>query len=266
MFRRIEGALRSWLFRDWYAVGRTDSEQILGLMRKLRPVDCGVELIRVGGAGDGGYLIPDDLSGVEYCFSPGVGTVSRFESELADLGIKSYLADYSVETPSVMRPEITFDRKFLGSSDHNEYFTLETWKNTYLRGYEGDMLLQMDIEGAEYEVIFNVPDRLLDQFRIVVIEFHCLDRLFDSFSFRLISACFEKLLKSFCVVHLHPNNCCGSERTGVLEIPRLMEFTFLNRRRVKDPKPKVRFPHRLDAEIFPELQPLVLPKCWYAEP
>jgi len=264
MLKRFERPLRSWLFRDWYAVDRMEEGSILDLIKRLRPLDCGVELIRVGDAGDGGYLIPDDLDGIDYCFSPGVSTLSSFENTLADRGIKSFLADYSVEAPAVMRPEITFDRKFLGSSDRNEYFTLETWKERYLNGYQGDLLLQMDIEGAEYEVILSVCDSLLNQFRIVVIEFHCLDRMVDQFSFRLISACFEKLLKSFCVVHLHPNNCCGSEKTATLEIPRIMEFTFLNRKRVKASKPQLSFPHRLDFDNFPELERLILPKCWYA--
>ena len=30
----------------------------------------------IGGAGDGGYLVPDDLDGIEYCFSPGVNLIS----------------------------------------------------------------------------------------------------------------------------------------------------------------------------------------------
>ena len=264
MLKRFESSLRSWLFRDWYAVDRTDSAPVLDLIRRLRPVDCGVELIRVGDAGDGGYLIPNDLDGIEYCFSPGVSTISSFENALADRGIKSFLADYSIEAPNLIRPEITFDKKFLGSSDRNEYFTLETWKDTYLKGYRAELLLQMDIEGAEYEVILNAPDSLLDQFRILVIEFHCLDKMLDQFAFRLISACFEKLLKMSYVVHLHPNNCCGSEKLDSLEIPRIMEFTFLNRRRVKEAKPQLAFPHRLDADNFPRLKHLILPECWHA--
>ncbi len=49
---------------------QTKSGDLLELIRKLAPQDSGPELIRIGGPGDGGYLIPDDLDGIEYCFSP----------------------------------------------------------------------------------------------------------------------------------------------------------------------------------------------------
>jgi hypothetical protein len=74
---------------------QTPIEEIRQLIRTLRPVDCGKPLIRIGGDGAGGYLLPDDLEGIEYCFSPGVSTVADFESHLATLHIKSFLADYS---------------------------------------------------------------------------------------------------------------------------------------------------------------------------
>ena len=243
---------------------RTDAAAVLALIRSLRPLDCGKELIRIGGKADGGYLVPDDLDGIEYCFSPGVSTLADFENELADRKIKSLLADYSVDAPPISRPEFTFDKKFLGATDHGQFFTLASWKDKYLKDYSGDLILQMDIEGAEYQVILNTPDRLLSQFRILVIEFHSLDKLLDPFVFGLFSSCFEKILNSFYVVHLHPNNCCGSVRSGDIEIPRIMEFTFLNKRRVSRAEPQTALPHPLDASNV-ALKDLRLPKCWYSQ-
>jgi hypothetical protein len=214
--------------------------------------------------GDGGYLVPDDLAGIEYCFSPGVNTVSDFENQLADLNIKSFLADASVESPPILRPEFTFDKRFLGGFDRDIYFSLESWKNQHIKNYTGDLILQMDIEGAEYEVILGTPDALLDQFRILVIEFHALDRLFDAFVFNLLSSCFEKLLKSFHVVHIHPDNSGESVKRGDLEIPVMMEFTFLSKRRARMVKPQETFPHKLDSDNSKTARHLPLPKCWYA--
>src|ERR1700683_662202 len=139
---------------------KTGKSALLDLLGKLKPLDSGIEMIRIGRAGDGGYLVPNDLSGIEYCFSPGVGPSSEFELHLADRNIRSFLADYSVESPPVDRPEFTFDRKYLGASDAEPYITLASWKNKYLRDYKGDLLLQMDVEGAEYEVILGAPDDL----------------------------------------------------------------------------------------------------------
>lgn len=262
----MRDAVRNAVFATGYTLERhADESKIQRLITSLRPQDCGKDLIRIGGKGDGGYLIPDDLAGIEYCFSPGVSTVADFENHLADLGIKSFLADYSVDSPPVTRPEFVFDKKFLASSDSERTITLASWKDKYLKDYRGDLLLQMDIEGSEYEVILNTPDDLLNQFRIVVLEVHHLEKLFDSFVFRLFDACFEKLRKYFYVAHLHPNNCCGSVRKGSLEIPRVLEITFYNKKRVLHHENATRFPHVLDRDNVPAKKPLHLPDCWYSD-
>ena len=242
---------------------RTKTEDLVGLIQKLRPQDCGKELIRIGGQKDGGYLIPDDLEGVEYCFSPGVRDISDFENQMADLGIRSFLADYSIDKPSILRPEFTFDKIFLGSSDRGNFITLASWKDKYIKDYAGDLILQMDIEGWEYEVILSTPDSLLNQFRIMVIEFHYLERLFDPFVFKLFSSTFEKIIKQFHVVHIHPNNTGGIAKMGTIEIPRVMEFTFLNKKRVRSTRPQKEFPHRLDIQTEADEKPMQLPQCWY---
>jgi Methyltransferase FkbM domain len=262
--RRILGGIRSGpLALGLNVTAQTKPAYVRDLIRKLRPQDCGKDLIRIGGKKDGGYLIPDDLEGIEYCFSPGVSNVSDFENDLADRHIKSFLADYSVDSPPITRPEFTFDKIWLGSSDRGQHMTLASWKDKYLNGYSGDLILQMDIEGSEYEVILNTPDRLLHQFRIMVIEFHFLDRLFDPFAFRFLSSSFQKILEFFHVAHIHPNNADGVFRKGQIEIPRILEFTFINKDRVSSTRPQAAFPHKLDADNG-SARPLPLPKCWYS--
>jgi hypothetical protein len=243
--------------------GRTRLPELAELVRQLHPVDCGYELIRVGAEKDGGYLIPNDLDGVRYCFSPGVSVVAEFEKQLTERGIHCFLADYSVDAPPTLLKDFTFDKKYLGSRDRDPFFTLATWKDKYLKDYSGDLMLQMDIEAFEYETILSTPGPLLDQFRIMVIEFHDLHRLFDYFSFVLISACFRKILEYFHVAHIHPNSQSWVARRGGIEIPAYMEITFLNKRRVTRTTPQTRFPHPLDAGNSRHLEQLPLPKCWY---
>ena len=243
---------------------QTRSKDVLALIRKLRPQNCGHELIRIGGGRDGGYLIPNDLEGIEYCFSPGVNVVSRFEEQLADMQISSFLADYSVDSPPVIRPEFTFDKKILGASNRGHFFTLARWKEKYLSGYTNDLILQMDIEGYEYQVILNTPDELLDQFRIIVNEFHYIEKLFDPYVYRIYSDCFEKLLQYFVVAHIHPNNYAGSVTRNGVEVPSVLEFTFLNKRRVGQMRPQTSFPHRLDEDNYSDGDRLALPVCWYS--
>jgi hypothetical protein len=49
-----------------------------------------------------------------------------------------------------------------------------------------DLILQMDIEGAEWHVLLNVSRDTLRRFRIIVIELHDLERLMDKHAFVII--------------------------------------------------------------------------------
>ena len=261
----MKALIHKTLARIGFSVVRhIDDSLVRNVLRSLRPRDCGKGLVRIGGSADGGYLVPNDLEGIEYCFSPGVGRTATFENHLAGLGIRSFLADYTVDLPPEDHSEYSFDKRFLGSTESDVYFTLPSWKNKYLQDYCGELLLQMDIEGAEYEVVLNTPDELLSQFRIIVIEFHDLGRLFEPFPYRIMEACFRKLLKQFYVVHLHPNNCCGCIRKGDIEIPRVLEATLYNKRRITLDKHATVFPHPLDENNVPTHGPLNLPRCWYS--
>lgn len=243
-------------------VPTTDPEKLRAFFRMLRPVDAGKELIRLGAAGDGGYLVPDDLDGISHCFSPGVSTVADFELDLARRGIRSFLIDYSVESAPVSHPLIQFERKFLGLTNDEVYVRLDDW--TSAMAPEGsDLLLQMDIEGAEYDVLFDVSEQTLQKFRILIIEFHHLDKLMLAGDFKLYDLVFRKLSKYFDVVHNHPNNCALPHRYGSFEIPPIMELTFLRKDRAQTRTPVSRFPHPLDHKNIEELDDFALPKCWY---
>jgi hypothetical protein len=65
------------------------------------------------------------------------------------------------------------------------------------------------------------------------------------------------------VVHIHPNNCCGSVTTERLEIPRIAEFTLLRNDRVRARGYRTTFPHPLDRPNVAKA-PLELPACWYS--
>lgn len=88
----------------------TSRTEILGLISRLRPIKGGFDLLRVGPTGDGGYLVPDDLAGIEACFSPGVGDISGFELDCAGRGMKVFLADHSVAKPSGNHECFTFTK------------------------------------------------------------------------------------------------------------------------------------------------------------
>ena len=238
-------------------------EQPERLIKCLQPVGTEHGLIRIGPDGDGGYLVPDDLAGIEACYSPGVSDTIGFDLDCAERGIHVFLADASVDSLPLEHPRLIFSRKYLACWDDETHTTLDGWvRSTQAANADGDLMLQMDIEGAEYQVLASVSDALLARFRILVIEFHRLDQLWNPGFLFLVAPLFRRLLKSHYCVHLHPNNCCGSIVRGGLEIPRVMEFTFLRKDRVSVPQPPPHgYPHELDVDNTSR-PPLVLPDCW----
>ena len=259
----IRARLLPWLLESDLLLTRTVARQsLLGFLDAVSPVATNHKLIRIGGDGDGGYLVPDDLIGIKVCFSPGVSEVADFELALAALGIQCFLADYSVDVPPKQHPLFTFDKKFLGATDDDVFIRLETWLRR-APDNDNDMILQMDIEGAEYGVILNASDAMLARFRILVVEFHELQGLTDKLGFELINLTFQKLLRQFDIVHIHPNNCRRPVVFNECQIPPVMEFTFLRKDRVAARAPASIFPHSLDRRNLPDVDDISLPGCWF---
>ena len=249
-----------------YPAGTTTADEVRTLINKLRPVSCDKTLIRLGPKGDGGYLVPDDLEGIVACFSPGVGTVSMFEKDCAERGMKVFMADNSVEKAAESHELFHFTKKHLSATTSDDYITIDDWVAASLPASQDDLLLQMDIEGGEYEVFPSMSNQLLKRFRIIVVEFHWLEKFWQRSFFNHSSHIFDKLLQTHSCVHIHPNNCWGSAGIfGVrdIDIPRITEFTFLRNDRIKNRSYANTFPHPLDGNNVEKIPSVHLPKCWY---
>jgi hypothetical protein len=168
-----------------------------------------------------------------------------------------------VERSAVESEMFHFEKKYVGAVNDEIFMTLEHWINKSLPNYSQDLILQMDIEGSEYDVILETPNSVWKMFRVLVVEFHGLQTIFDPYGVKFIGHCFDKLLSTFEIVHIHPNNNALPFRRNGLEIPELMEITFLRKDRVKWRKQSSVFPHPLDHPNVAGRPDVVLPDCWY---
>lgn len=220
-------------------------------------------MIRIGGEVDGGYVVPDDFEGVTLCFSPGVDRNADFELDLKRrYGISSYLADYSVDGPPAGIDPKFFTKAFIGRRPHDaRYLDFDEWVRSNATAADRDMILQMDIEGGEYEVLETADIDLLKRFRIIVVEFHKLDRLAERKIYTRFSSVIARLLPHFRVVHIHPNNNGPIGKVGSVECPCLLEITFARRDRQYDPAPSPSVPHPFDRKNV-DRPDIVLPSPW----
>lgn len=260
----IARILRKLLSKMDYNIGTTkSSKDVRELINKIRPQNTNIELLRIGGNGDGGYLLPDDLNGVDMCYSPGVSNICTFEDAMSKRNIISHMADFSVDGPPKNNEDFKFIKKFLGSANNEEYITLKDWMDQTDGTQSDDLILQMDIEGAEYRVLLDTHAEYLKKFRIMVIEFHQVHRVIDTIGFELIDTTFDKLLRDFHIVHIHPNNCANIVNFKGVQIPPVIEVTFHRKNRVKCCTPATAFPHKLDEACVQDQPDITLPSFWY---
>ena len=237
-------------------------DQLKTLIQALHPVKTKYPLIRVGGNNDGGYLIPDDLSGISECFSPGVDVTASFEKDLACRGIYSHLADASVDGPPEEFKILSFEKKNLGPYTDGDCMSLDFWV-TNKAGKLGDLILQMDIEGAEYQTILATPPDTLRRFRIIAIEVHNAQHWFNPIAWDTMQTFIGKLLADFHVVHLHPNNNCPFMQYDDVFFPTVFELTLLRKDRAQPEGFVEQLPHPLDQPNVLDKPDRGVPKEWY---
>lgn len=261
----IRDSVISFLLRRGIAVTpSTRREDIMRLIRELRPVTAPSPLIRLGPMTDGGYLVPDDLEGIAACFSPGVSCVAGFEKDCAGRGMEVYLADRSIEALPEEDVRFHFLKKFIGAVNNDEFITPDEWVHSCHPDPGSDLLLQMDIEGYEYESILSMTERLIRRFRIIVVEFHSVHLWWSRPFFDLGSRAIRKLLQTHRVVHIHPNNIGSVIVRHGIALPELPEITFLRRDRIREEKRIPGLPHPLDISNTGGPQ-IVLPPYWYRD-
>ena len=167
---------------------------VFELIQLLRPKKISGELVRIGRSGDGGYLIPNDLGGISGLFSPGVADNSSFEEFFADLGVPCFLLDASIDASPLKHPNFNFRKEWLlGVTEPGLSTTLSDWMSGSKINFQGNGILQMDIEGAEYSVLESTSREILNEFRIIVIELHQMGNLRHDFGRTIIGNVIKKL-------------------------------------------------------------------------
>ncbi len=261
------------LFLDQVSSDRTGGNggittfEVDELIEWMIPKPCGHELIRIGGSGDGAYLVPDDLSGIEACFSPGTNNYKYFEDTLAtDFGIKSFMCDFTSSVEKFHTPLIkgmqSFEKKWLDVSASPDNLDINNWVAAN-SAPDTDLMLQIDIEGAEYRNLLHATDETLTRFRIIVIELHGLAYLSkEEFREGIFGPVIQKLSRHFTCVHAHPNNCCGVTVHGGAAVPSVFELTLLRNDRRRPGGERLELPNRLDVVNVDRLPPISLEGPW----
>jgi len=220
------------------------------LLNEFRPLKVEFSLVRVGPAGDGGYLLPDDLQGIGKNVSPGCNLQIDFELSLWEkYQIPSLIVDTVEKLPHNQIDGIEKCAAWLGTQADASKVTLNDLIKMCNIEPQSDLLLQMDIEGAEYFPILSTDSKDLQRFRIIIIEFHRLADIVTSSDFLdIVQNTIRKLKATHYVAHFHPNNAGKFFSVGDEYFPDVAEVTFHRLDRVSGNFTSRAIPDKLDEE------------------
>ena len=102
--------------------------------------------------------------------------------------------------PSEVR-HYSFLKKNINSVNDQNNITFEDWVNEYK--LNDNLIGQIDIEGGEYNLILNTPNQIFKKFKIMVFEFHNIQKISDSITYEFYLNALKKLLENFNICHVH---------------------------------------------------------------
>lgn len=222
-------------------------------LSSIRVYDCGLNKIRIGNAGDGGYVCYEELckkSKALYTF--GVGRDVGFEDDWAQRYKKCKFKLYDptiVDLPS-HNPRFSFQRYGVGL------------KYRPIANVIRDATLKMDVEWDEWGAFQIIEDEELVKFSQIIVEFHIvhaepkkgLSPYFQWFYLDVLSrinqdlfsmyhSVIKHLSNFFYIFHIHANNSLSMVTVGGYTFPPLLEVSFVRKDFAVKPK--------LSKESFP---------------
>jgi hypothetical protein len=242
-------------------INKNQIKKINKFLKSIIIIDSGYKLIRIGENSDGGYLIPNIIDQIQFCFSIGVGQTTSFEDHLSKFGCRSFLVDGTVNYTG----KHDFIKKNLNFFNNKRNITLKSLVNKKIKNKFNDkLLLQMDIEGSEIETLHGTSSSLLNRFKVIIIEFHNFHDIINPIGLKFYEDVFYKIFKTHYIVHIHPNNVSRILSINKNNIPNILEITFINKKIIRHVK-KINYnlPHNLDKKCITSLPEIRCPDVFY---
>lgn len=226
-----------------------NQNRIADVLKNLNPKRVkDLDMIRVGGERDGGYIMLEQLipkGNVAYSF--GVGKTAKWEEQIKDYGYDIHMYDHTVRGSPVQHPNLIFHKTGIGPKNEGPLKTISTIIEDNNHTQEKDMLLQCDIEGAEWQAFANVSQDTLGQFSQIILEFHWfLHYCSDVNRLSLIEKALKNLSANFTPYHIHANNYVGLFGVKGKTMAEVIEVSYVRNDLVEFTDEQLVFPTSLD--------------------
>jgi len=228
--------------------------RVYDILRLLLPHDMlGVGKRRIGGDGDGGYVLADILTPDQPILSLGVGPDVSFDLELAQLGHKIVMFDHTVDKLPDTHPNFTWHKLGIAAaaSEDGQLRSLEELM-ALLPQTGGDPVLKIDVEGAEWESLAAASPATLRRFAQISIELHTMLALENPEFSNLVHRMLSRLAADFVPVHVHGNNYGITGIIGGFACPDTLELTYVRRDLITAIASTTWYPSEFDKPNNPE--------------
>jgi hypothetical protein len=216
-FCRVQNIVSIFTIRDSHKHQTTKDFYLM-----LRP-GTKEELRLLGSKYDGGYFLPISFHKIDVLISAGIGDNLDFERDIASSIQKGFLFDGSIAPPKSLPKNLQFSREYIGAITNGETRSIKE----VIESHKGQILLKLDIEGAEYEVLDSLSDDLLRRCPIIVCEFHDLRHQIDMH--QRVWDVFQKLLMNHHLVWSGTNNFAHFYYLHGRRYPNVIECVFVLR-------------------------------------
>ena len=192
-------------------------------IRKKKVV--GFDLIRVGGIGDGGYVMVNNFNMIEGVLSLGVGPDVSWDLDLSKNVPLIHFYDHTVESLPAVVPNSKWYKEKIVAHSNTSGTTLEQAVNRLPNSNE--LILKCDIEDDEWEILAECSSAVLEKFDQIVIEFHWIVNKIFNHKYDLMISVLEKLATSHSVVNIHANNSAEFVIVANCPVPEVLEISYV---------------------------------------
>ena len=205
------------------------SREQIDRLRELFPlcVSNNTSWRRFGSIEDGGYLLKDDITKSDICISLGIGDNYSFDLEMARYCDQVLMYDHTISPPHNLSPNMEFNKIGIASVESENFITIERIISNL--STENDLILKIDVEGAEWEVLESLTVETLGRFRQIAAEFHNLHSIHGNNHFNQIVKSLSKISQTHLLANFHVNNWASYQLVAGVPFPDVVEVTYVRR-------------------------------------
>jgi len=226
-----------------------NSNHIINLLSLLTPRDIlYFKKIRIGAPNDGGYVVLDKLNPTQKIFSYGLSWNLAFDHDFAQRGHNVYMFDHTIENLTVQHPYFHWAKEGISTEVDvlGPMSTLEDHLSKFA-AQEKNIILKMDIEGAEWKVLEKAPLETLLCAEQIILELHDFRKIKEEAWYASAYTALKKLTDNFLLFHVHANNCAPIVLVDNIAVADVLEVSFVRKDLVTSTQSQTFYPTHLDA-------------------